>query len=249
VAANGITGGVLRETWIFSESTGTWSQLNCKRAYCPSGRMAPTMAFDPVRGEHVMFGGDAWTSLLADTHVFNAATRTWKQVTPGFTPPARGNGAAAFVPGLGVVMFGGWGNPCCVTTLNDMYLWNGTSWAPVASTMISDPASAVPTLANHSMAWDSTRNALIVTGGFLTSWHTPNEQTWYVTFSNSGGAWQATWTLASGIGCQAVASSPPDPVAHPGAMMAYDLAAHAQVFFGGEANQGETSYGNTVECR
>jgi hypothetical protein len=104
----------------------------------------------------------------------------------------------------------------------------------VASAVVGDPQRDVPTLANHSMAWDATRNALIVTRGYLTSWLTPNEETWYVTFANVSGSWQATWTLASGIGCQSAAGSPPDPVVHQGAMMAFDAVARAQVFFGGE---------------
>jgi hypothetical protein len=146
-------------------------------------------------------------------------------------------------------MFGGWGNGCCDTTLNDMYVWNGTVWAPVVSTVISDPPRAVPTLANHSMAWDATRGAMIVTSGFTTSWHTPNNETWYVTLSKANGAWLATWTLASGIGCQSAAGSPPDAVVHTGAMMARDAVGGVQVFFGGETPDGNSSYGNTVECR
>jgi len=101
------------------------------------------------------------------------------------------------------------------------------------------------------MAWDTTRNALIVTGGFLTSWHTPNAETWYVTLEKSpAGTWQAGRSLASGIGCQTAAGSPPDTVIHQGAMMAFDAVAGKQVFFGGE-DPDETflAYGNTVECQ
>ena len=252
VAANGTSGtSMLKETWVYSESTSTWSQVACnnRRVLCPSARMGPTTAYDPSRGVHVLFGGDDWTTLLDDTFLFDAIAKTWKQVGGGVTPSARSNAAATFVPGVGVVMSGGWGNPCCVTTLNDIHVWNGTAWAPVASVVVGDFQRDVPTLANHSVAWDAARNALIVTGGFLTSWHTPNEETWYVTFSNTGGAWQATWTLASGIGCQSAASSPPDSVVHQGAMMAFDSVAGAQVFFGGEdPNDVFLAYGNTVEC-
>jgi hypothetical protein len=209
------------------------------------------MAYDPPHGVHVLFGGEGPGDpmLLADTFVFNVATKTWKQVTGGVVPSARTGAAAVFVPGVGVVMFGGWGNPCCVTTLNDMHVWNGAAWAPVVSTVIGDPPRDVPTLASHSMAWAATRNAMIVTNGFLTSWHTPNFETWYVTFSNSSGSWQATWTLATGVGCQSAANSPPDAVVHEGAAMAYDPVGLAQVFFGGERSGGEFSYANTVECR
>jgi len=243
----------VKETWVFTESTQTWSQVTCgRRALCPSERAAPTMAYDPERGVHVLFGGEGASDpmLLSDTLLFNASTKTWQQVSGGSIPPAREAAAAVYVPGVGVVMFGGWGNPCCVTTLNDMHVWNGTAWRPIESTVSSVPPRSVPTLAMHSMAWDSNGNALIVTGGFLTSWHTPNQETWYVTFSNSTGAWQATWTPASGVGCQSAAGSPPDSVVHPGARMAYDPVAKVQVFFGGEDEVNYSlAYGNTVECR
>jgi hypothetical protein len=251
VMVNGWRGASwVKETWVYSESTRTWTQVSCgRRILCPGERADPTAAYDPVRRRHLLFGGYGMgDSLLSDTFLFDATTGTWQQIGGGVTPPAREGAAAAYVTGVGVVMFGGWGNPCCVTTLNDMHVWNGSSWAPVASAVTSDPPRTVPTIALASMAWDASRNAAIVTGGFLTSWHTPNVETWYVTFSNSSGAWRATWTLASGIGCQAAAGSPPDPVVHPGARMAFDPVAGVQVFFGGEASEGEASYANTVEC-
>jgi Galactose oxidase, central domain len=246
VAANGITSGFIKETWIFSESTQTWSQVNCRRVLCPSFRMGPTMAYDPARGIHVMFGGDGNTTMLADTFTFNTVTKAWKQLSGGTVPQARAVAAATFVPDLGrIVMFGGytWNSD---TPLQDMYSWTGAGWESVGYT--NSPID-VPALWNQSMAWDPIGRRLIVTGGFVDSGHTPNTQTWYVTFTNATGAWQATWTLASGIGCQSAAGSPPDPVVHPGALMTYDLAARVQVFFGGELAGGEFSYANTVECR
>jgi len=253
VAANGTSGtSTLKETWVFLESTQTWTQVACnnRRVVCPSARMGPAMAYDPAHAVHVLFGGDGWTTLLDDTFLFDASTRTWKQVTGGATPSPRTSAAATYVPGLGIVMSGGWGNPCCVTTLNDMHVWDGSAWAPIASVVLGDPQRNVPTLANHSVAWDASRNALIVSGGFLTSWHTPNPETWYVAISKSNGTWQATWTLASGIGCQSVAGSPQDPVVHQGAQMAFDAVARVQVWFGGEdPDDASLAYGNTVECR
>jgi len=241
----------VKETWVFNESTQAWSQVGCniRRVLCPSERRGPAMAYDPMHGVHVLFGGE-YLTLLADTFVFNGSTKSWKQVSGGAVPPARLGAAAVFVPGVGVVLFGGAGEPCCVTVLNDMHVWDGAAWRPIASTVITDPPRAsVPSLWSHSMAWDASRGVMIVTGGYTTTSQSPNDETWYVTFSNSTGAWRATWTLASGIGCQSVAGSPPDPVVHRGARMAYDPAARVQVFFGGEDADGTAAYGNTVECR
>jgi len=134
-----------------------------------------------------------------------------------------------------------------------MYVWSGAAWAAVTSVVNSSTGRTVPTLWGHSMAWGATAGAagtgaLIVAGGLLTTGWSPNSETWYVTLSDSGGKWQATWTLASPQpGCQAAVSSPPDSVVHTGARMAYDPAAGVQVFFGGR--EGLLSYGNTVECR
>lgn len=250
VAVNGTSTSWYKETWIFNESTLTWSQAVCgRRALCPSVRTYPAMAYDPLRGVHVLFGGEGNSdpSILADTYTFNAATKTWKQVTYGVVPPARSGAAATYVPGVGVVMFGGSGSPCCTTFLNDMHVWDGAQWLPVASTVVSDPPRPVPSVWGHSMAWDPIRGALIVAKGLLDSLWTPSESTWYVMFANSGGAWRATWTLATGIGCQAAAGSPPDPIVHAGAQMAFDPVAGVQVYFGG--SEYPTTYGNTVECR
>jgi len=245
VLMGGLSTKYYNDTWIFDESTRTWTQMRCsRRVFCPSARSNQAMAYDPARGTHVMFGGDSG-SVLADTYTFNAATKTWTQMTGGTAPPARAGAAATHVPGVGVVLFGGtdWS-----TIFGDMYVWNGTAWLPVTSTVVSDPPRPVPSLWNHSMAWDTNRGAMIVAKGLRTTGWQPSDDVWYVTFSNSGGAWRATWTLASGIGCQAAASSPPDPVVHTGAQMAFDPVVGVQVYFGGTSSNPFTVHGNTVEC-
>ena len=255
VLAGGMSTSYKADTWIFTESTGTWSQVSCgRRVFCPSARSGHVMAYDPAHGVHVLFGGDSeGLALLADTYTFSAPTKTWKQVGGGVTPSPRYGAAAVFVPTVGVVMFGGANNS--LEVFNDMYVWSGTAWASVASVVNAATPRAVPALWGHSMAWDATAGAagtgaLIVAGGlFDTGWRQPNGETWYVTFANSGGKWQATWTLASGIGCQAAAHSPPDPIVHPAARMAHDPIAGVQVFFGGRVATGQGNYGNTVECR
>ena len=108
----------------------------------------------------------------------------------------------------------------------------------------------MPSLYLPNTAWDPIGSQMIVAKGLLTTGWQPSEDTWYVTFGNSGGAWHATWALASGIGCQAAASSPPDSVVHTGARMAFDpVDGGVQVFFGGTSTNPFTVHGNTVECR
>lgn len=196
-----------------------------------------------------MFGGYAGTnadaSWLADTYTFNTATKTWKMMAGGTAPPAREGAAASYVPGVGVVLFGGADGQ---HVFNDMYVWNGSEWLPVTSTVL-DPATApAPSLYMPNMAWDPNRNKMIVAKGLLSNGWNPNEDTWFVTLASSGGVWHATWALASGIGCQSVAGSPPDPVVHAGARMAFVPIPGVQVFFGGTSTNPVTVHGNTVEC-
>ena len=132
VLAGGMSTSYKADTWIFTESTGTWSQVSCgRRVFCPFARSGHVMAYDPAHGVHVMFGGDSeGLTLLADTYTFSAPTKTWKPVSGGVTPRARYGAAAVFVPTVGVVMFGGANNS--LEVFNDMYVWSGTAWSSVS---------------------------------------------------------------------------------------------------------------------
>jgi hypothetical protein len=157
--------------------------------------------------------------------------------------------AATFVPPVGrVVLFGGFDGRSVL--FDDMYFWNGTVWTSVQQ-VVDGTMTAVPTLMNHSMVWDPIAKRLIVTGGLKDVNDTPNIDTFYVTFTSQGGGWLATWTRASGIGCQSTAGSS-DSMIHPQARMAFDVPSGTQVFFGGVENLPEVgawAYENTVECR
>lgn len=252
VAANGIRGKPLKETWVLTESAASWTQVNCKRFTCPSARSSPTMAYDPLLQVHVLFGGlgestaAGWPT-LTDTFAFDAATMTWTQQGSGATPPpGRYYAAAAFVEPLGrVVMFGGVGSSG--ERLNDMYSWDGGAWESVTYTNPSD----APQLWDHSVAWNG--DAMIVAGGAVDGAGTPNVNTWYVTFSRGADdAWKATWERVSDImACKSAAGSPDDATLHWYVRMAYLTASGAQVFFGGRASNlyDSPAYGNTVECR
>jgi hypothetical protein len=209
------------------------------------------MAYDRLHGTHVLFGGSAGGIAYNDTYTFNPGTMSW--VSNGSSSSVvspRSRAAATFVPPLGrILLFGGQQEN--VRALNDMYSWTGSAWVRVQQ-VVDASLAAVPSLHSHSIAWDPTGNRLVVTGGLVDVGDTPNPSTYYVRFSSTGSEWQASWTRASGIGCQSAAGSPPDPVVHPEARMAFDVPTGVQVSFGGVVNvvdTGATAFGNTVECR
>lgn len=209
------------DTWVYTESTGIWSQVNCKRYPCPSARQMPTMAYDSARGRHLLFGGyDAGTS-FGDTYTFSNATQRWTRQKPAVSPVGRHAAAAAFVAGPvnRVVLHGGLVFPFEVRC--DLWSWTGSNWEAIEQ-INGDEG---PCLYRHSVAWDGTR--LVVTGGH--NGNTYDESVWTFEFTPDGRA--GTWTYegdwyfyfeCSGAG-----------VLRPGSRMAYDLPSGSFVFFGG----------------
>ena len=236
--SNGV--GLVADTWVYSEATNAWTQVGCgRRVVCPSPRQMVTVAFDPVRGNHLLFGGRGPTSGFNDTLTFDPATLSWTARAPSFKPSERNRAAVAHVPGIGVVMHGGqpWSGQ---VALCDMYAWNGSNWARISFDM-NQPH---PCLHTHDMAWDG--QGLVVTGGYVDTSDTPSPTNWRFTFAPDGrsGVWSR---FANGV-CQSTDGS--DAQIHPGARMAYDGPTATRVNFGGELNSvdGAIRFGNTVEC-
>jgi hypothetical protein len=239
----GSTGfGLVDETWLFSEATNAWTQARCgKTSPCPTARQMVTMAFDPERGNHLLFGGRGSQSPgLNDTWTFDAATLKWTLRAPALKPAERNRAAAAHVPGIGVVMHGGqdyYGRaPLC-----DLFVWNGTNWR----TIQFDTNQPHPCLHTHSMSWDG--QSLVVTGGYVDTSDTPSQALWRFAFAPGGQS--GTWSQTALPGtCEAFSGT--DVLIHPGAKMAYDIPTATRVWFGGEANidGAAVRYGNTVEC-
>jgi hypothetical protein len=241
--------GALYETWIYAEATSTWTQYNCKRYLCPPARSFPAAAYDPVRDQHVVFGGEpsgSWITYLDDTYIFSAGRWTARQVNT--RPPSRATAAAAFVGGTvnKVVLYGGayyaliqgatpyyrWEARC------DMWAWDGSKWLSIAMT------NSGPCLAFPAMVWDAKIQRLIVASGetLVEGREVANHVSWHFQFDGpTSGHWsQATDSVF--YSCAYTAS--------PMALMAYDAPSAKKVFFGGGANVvgGVASYANTTVC-
>ena len=127
VTANGSNGiSLIEETWIYAEVPGTWSKINCRKELCPSARMMVTMAYDPGRFYHLLFGGLGRQGNLDDTYSF--AGGAWMREEPADQPAARRSAAMAYVssPVNGIVLHGGQEEN--VSTLCDIWTWNGDNW-------------------------------------------------------------------------------------------------------------------------
>lgn len=246
--SNGRGFGLLKESWTYTESTSTWSKLNCKRYLCPPARGFPSAAYDPVRDQHVLFGGmsgDSSFTYRNDTYTFSAGR--WSARAVSSPPPRRATAAASFVGGSvnKVVMYGGayyalvqdstpyyiWKARC------DMWAWDGFKWLSITMT------NSGPCLAFPAMVWDVAAQRLIVASGesVVNGAEIKNHKSWYFQFDGpTTGHWSQT--SSSFYSCAYTAS--------PMALMAYDVPTSRKVFFGGGENVsgGVASYANTTVC-
>jgi hypothetical protein len=99
-----------QQTWTFDGTV--WTQQN--PAASPPGRRNPQMAYDPVRNETLMFGGEGY----ADTWVWDGTT--WTEMPFVITPPGMSNHGALWHPGYNGIAI--------PYTGRDLYVWNGTEW-------------------------------------------------------------------------------------------------------------------------
>lgn len=247
--SNGRRAGALYETWIYSESTATWSQYNCKRYLCPPARFFHAAAYDPVRAQHVVFGGEpsgSGITYLDDTYTFSAGR--WSARAVSTRPPPRATAAATFVGGAvgKIVLYGGayyalvpgatpyyrWEARC------DMWAWDGSKWLSVTMT------NSGPCLAFPAMVWDAKMQGLVVASGetLVEGNEIANHASWYFQFD---GPTKGHWSQATNPGFYSCAYT-----ASPMALMAYDVPSAKKVFFGGSANTagGVVSYANTTVC-
>lgn len=135
-----------------SGSTGADGPLRFREI--ASGRSSHALAYDPVRGETVLFGGYNGGS-MDDTWVWRGAD--WIRVLPATRPPDRWGHRMVFDAARGeIVLFGGTRN---TGRLNDTWTWNGTTWTQKAPTTSPSPRDG------FCMAYDAARQRVVVFGG------------------------------------------------------------------------------------
>lgn len=140
------------DTWEWTG--GGWSQLRI--ALAPVPRAGHAMAFDGTRT--VLFGGTTGNNAtLGDTWLLSG--RTWAPHV-GQNPPARTDHAMAYMPGVGVVMFGGES-----LTANDSLAVFGDTWVFGASGWTQLQITSPQPRARHVMVYDPVRNRIVLTGG------------------------------------------------------------------------------------
>ncbi|MEY3229914.1 MAG: hypothetical protein RL689_1, partial [Planctomycetota bacterium] len=163
-------------------------------------------AYDQAARGTLLFGGrDRTGRTLGDT--WRLVDGAWQQLNV-IGPAARSDHAMVSLGAAGILLFGGKSTSSDSTCRGDTWLWNGSSWSLVATT---GPAAR----GGHSMAFDSTRNRVILFGGFGAD------------SALLGDTWEwdgSAWTRIQPAN---------NPGARYGAAMAYDPARRLTILFGG----------------
>lgn len=206
----------MADTWEFqvAHGAGNWKHVAVTRY--PPARFSASMAFDPVDGYFVLFGGLSETfvdaPLLSDVWTFNGTA--WANRTVAPTPPPRFSASMVYNPnGEFVLLFGGFGEN---GVLGDTWRYAGGSW------LMLTPPNPPSARYGASVAYDSTDGYVLLFGG-----------------RSSGGAYLGdTWAFESAKTEWAELTPTTSPSARANASLVDDIADGYVVLFGGIGSSG-----------
>lgn len=206
VLFGGSDGSPKDDVWEWNGSSWTGPLRPATR---PSPRYGHAMAFDSARGVVVLFGGTTATTYLDDVWEWDGTS--WAgPFTPTARPGARMNHSMTYDSARGVaVLFGGF-NGITGGARDDVWEWNGTTWAGPFT-----PASRPSARTRHALAYDSVRNRIVLFGGRYGV--TRLDEVW-------------EWNGVSWVGPFTPPSRPSGREQH---AMAYDSSRRVVVLFGG----------------
>ena len=145
----------LDDTWEW-DGIDEWQQVNPTKT--PGGRASHGMAYDELRGEAILFGGqNPDANYPGDTWAYDGVT--WRKRDES-GPPPRARGGMAYDPWRGVVMLFG-GGAANQEELNDLWEWDGMEWTEVPIPIALRPSAR----RRFAMAFDSKRGVLFIYGG------------------------------------------------------------------------------------
>lgn len=207
--------GSLSDTWEFVN--GKWERLEPESA--PAARSAAAMAYDPLNGRIVLFGGYSQSNgkgeRLGDTWLFRNGN--WTRLDAS-GPIARVGAAAVFDPvRRAVLLFGG-------STEDRAYgAGSGETWLLRRNEWTKLQTVQPPNIFNPAMAYSTDGKEVIRFGGW-----------------NGGGRTSETWILREYGWTRIGTSGAPAPRNH--SAMVYDPVRKRAVLFGG--HDGENVFGD-----
>jgi hypothetical protein len=208
---NGNYAQYLNDTWAFDGQS--WTQLHPPNL--PAGRSNAAMAFDPVLGQLVLFGGSSVTGgVMGDMWTWTGSN--WVQLNPTVLPQRRYGPSLTLDESNGrLVLFGGVSGGGAA--LNDTWTWDGSSW------QIQSPSRLPAGRSSPAATYLPTVGKIVLFSGVVTGFE----------FLQDMWAWDGTqWSLL-----------PVPPLGRFDPSMAWDPAVNAIVLFGGQSFTAPTGPG------
>ncbi|MCI4354738.1 MAG: PKD domain-containing protein, partial [Thermoplasmata archaeon] len=186
-------------------ATPGWANITSTAGQPAARSYGRSLAYDPVDGYLVMFGGYSYGGYLQDTWTFHNGV--WTQLHPKTSPTGRDHSTLAWDPvDRYLVLFGGSGNG---GSYADTWTFLGGNWTQLTETTHPSARWA------SSLTWDAHDSELLLFGGCVGG--SAVGDTW--TFLNG------SWTLLHPI---------PSPSARENVALQYDPAINATLLFGGD---------------
>lgn len=201
--------GTCNDTWV--SQNGSWQNVTAQLTPSPSGRSWETLAYDPLLGGDLMFGGlesgAGPPTPLGDTWEFSHGR--WKHLSPLQSPSPRWAAGMAFDPQLSaMVLYGGF-DPSEGFHAGSWMFRNG-SWSPIPCLTSPGPRWA------PGLTFDPAQQELVLFGGL----------------GSDGTVLNDTWGLQGSQWVElAPATSPP---ARERGDLTFDPSLNASVLFGGD---------------
>lgn len=146
------SGAALNDLWSWDGNM--WTEI-AQAGPWPAARSAASMAFDPVTGGVMMFGGFG-SSYLNDHWLWDGAA--WTQL-PSSGPPMRKGAAFAHDPiAGGMLMFGGDDGPTLGHVKTDLWRYTNGAWQQILT-----PTQPTP-LAYPELLYEPTLNTMVLVG-------------------------------------------------------------------------------------
>ncbi|MCI4330500.1 MAG: PKD domain-containing protein [Thermoplasmata archaeon] len=222
-SATNLSQQFLNDTWVYK--AGVWTQLH--PVLSPSQRRGAMMAYDPVDGYLVMFGGSDYVGYLNDTWTFRAGV--WSHLVEPVSPPTRRSAAIAFDQTDGyVVLFGGHNGSGLLPSSSTFYYDRGDTWTFRGGLWTNRTTATHPSArAEPNMDYDAADGYVLLFGGYI-----PHK-------TGHGDIEQAdTWKFVGGVWTNLTSSLPVHPSARDGEPVVFDPNHGYILLFGGDAGAG-----------
>jgi hypothetical protein len=178
-------GSNLDDTWELDAAKAAWTKL--LPASQPSARSQHAMVYEKSTGKILLFGGgqsdpnstdgSGMTASLGDTWEYAPAAQTWQRLSATPTPSSRHDSAMAWDASRNkVVLFGGMHKEnAAALPQQDLWEWDpaALAWSERATTG-TWPSQRY----GHALAFDGSRNQLVLFGGWDSDYVTANNDLW-----------------------------------------------------------------------